>query len=266
MRYGSLFWGSLVLLVGTVLLLENTGVFARFGISIWLIFWPLVIILAGLWFLFRAAFGKEEAERESLSIPLDDAAQAHLTLKHGAGRLALRGADLPGLLLEGDFVGGVDHRRGGTGANVDLVLEVPSRNFPWAIGVHRGFEWDIRLASGLPYALKVRTGANETILDLTDLVVTELDLETGASSTDVRLPANAGYTRVKAESGAASLNFVVPTGVAARIRTSAGLASVDIDENRFPRRGNYYESPDYDQALNRVEMELEAGVASVTVH
>jgi hypothetical protein len=97
------------------------------------------------------------------------------------------------------------------------------------------------------------------------LIVTELDLETGASSTDVRLPENAGTTRVKAESGAASLNFVVPAGVSARIRTSAGLASIEIDELRFPRRGNYYESPDYDTAINRVEMELEAGIASVTV-
>jgi hypothetical protein len=265
MRRGNLFWGSLILLIGIVLLLENAGIFDQFGISIWMIFWPLVIILVGIWFLFRAVFGKDEAEREVLSVPLEDATQARLTLKHGAGRLALRGAEMPGLLLEGEFIGGVEQRQHSAGIGVELTLEVPARDFPWAIGVHRGFEWDIRLATGIPYAIKVRTGANETSLDLTNLIVTELDLETGASSTDVRLPENAGTTRVKAESGAASLNFVVPAGVSARIRTSAGLASIEIDELRFPRRGNYYESPDYDTAINRVEMELEAGIASVTV-
>ena len=66
-------------------------------------------------------------------------------------------------------------------------------------------------------ALEFNTGAGEARLDLTDLRVTNLRLQTGASSTDVTMPANAGHTKAKIDAGAASITIRIPSGVAARI-------------------------------------------------
>ena len=65
------------------------------------------------------------------------------------------------------------------------------------------------------------------MLDLRDLKVTDLKLETGASATEVTLPASAGFTRVKVQAGAARVDMRVPGGVAARIKTSAGAGVGD---------------------------------------
>jgi hypothetical protein len=79
------------------------------------------------------------------------------------------------------------------------------------------------------------------------------------------LPENAGSTRVKIESGAASLEIQVPSGVAARIRSSGGLSSFSVDKDRFPRVGDIYQSPDFDVAQNKVELNVQMGVGSVSI-
>lgn len=81
----------------------------------------------------------------------------------------------------------------------------------------------------------------------------------------MRLPRNAGSTDVKAETGAASLTMTVPVGVAARIRSRMALGSSDVDEARFPRTSNGYESPDFGTATNRVDIDVQGGVGSVRI-
>ena len=79
------------------------------------------------------------------------------------------------------------------------------------------------------------------------------------------LPLAAGASDVRAEAGAASLTFIVPTGVAARIRSKMALGSNQVDEARFPRMGDGYQSTDYATAENRVDLDIQGGVGSVRV-
>jgi hypothetical protein len=46
MRYGAIFWGTLIILVGAALLTGNL-----LGISVWPFLWPSVLIFIGIWFL-----------------------------------------------------------------------------------------------------------------------------------------------------------------------------------------------------------------------
>ncbi|MBI4202315.1 MAG: hypothetical protein HY532_04270 [Chloroflexi bacterium] len=57
----------------------------------------------------------------------------------------------------------------------------------------------------------------------------------------------------------------MPEGVAARIRTDTGLSSVDVDTERFPKVGDYYQSPNYGSAARRMEVEIKGGVSDITV-
>jgi hypothetical protein len=94
-----------------------------------------------------------------------------------------------------------------------------------------------------------------------------LILETGASSTEIDLPERAGTTSVRVRAGAAGVVLNVPRGVAARVRGSAGIATIDVDTRRFPHVGEKeYRSPDFDTAANRVDIDIETGVGSVAVH
>ena len=128
----------------------------------------------------------------------------------------------------------------------------------------RGFEWTVGLTNAIPLSLDVRTGASANRLDLEELMVTDLHVETGASQTDVSLPAR-GQTVAGFLVGAAQLRVRVPPGVAGRIRTGGGLSGITIDRARFPYDGQTYQSPDFGSAANRVDLEIEAGAAEVSV-
>ncbi len=107
-------------------------------------------------------------------------------------------------------------------------------------------------------------GANKSMIDLHDMNITDLKLETGASDTRLTLPAH-GRFKADLDLGAAALEVIVPVGLSARIRTSTGAADVKIDESRFPHSGGYYQSADFDSASNAVDITIDAGAASIRV-
>ena len=127
------------------------------------------------------------------------------------------------------------------------------------------FHLETLFTRNIPLELTLRTGASSAEVDLTDLKVTRLRIETGASRFTVHLPARAGYTEATVQARAAQITIIVPQGVAARIREDVGLASVRVDTSRFPEAGGLYESIGFDTASNRVELHVQGGVANVEV-
>lgn len=267
MRNNNLFWAIVLILVGVVLLLGNLGVFDRLEINIWDLIWPLLLIALGGWFIFGYLRGPQRPEVQQASIPLEGAGRAEIEIKHGAGNLTLTAGAAAEHLAAGSFAGGLSYRGKREGDALRVKMQVPERVgfiFPW-MWAPGALDWDVHLNPDIPLALEFETGASRSEIDLSELRVTELKLETGASSSSVTLPAHAGLTRVKIKSGAASVEISVPGGVAARIRAQAGLARIDVDETRFPSQGDIYESPDYDAAVNKADIKIETGVGTVSI-
>ena len=260
MRRGEVFWGGLLILVGLLFLAGNLWNFNA-GQFIW----PLVLIGAGAFVLWSTLRGPGEVETASLSLPLEGETESLIRIQYGAGRLSIDGDASPGALLDGEFAGGVRHSRRRVGEGTEVRLRASEAFWtwaPWSAGVR---EWQLHLTPDIPLRLKIDAGANESKFDLRLLHVRDLDIDTGASSTDVWLPEAAGHTRVDIDAGAASVVLRVPDNVAARIRTEVALSSVSVDQQRFPRSGSVYESPGYASAENRVEIHAEGGVGSLTV-
>jgi len=267
MRRGSIFWGGLIVVVGVILLFGQLFP----GFNAWGVFWPLVLILVGIWFLVGRSWsisGSDHMTAETVNIPLSDINEARIRFHHGAGRLDINPSGTPGTLLSGSFVGGVEQRldRSGFAARLELRSRGDAMFIGWPFGyAQNGLTWNVALTREIPLQLELETGASETRLNLQDLRVTELMIKTGASSAVINLPTNAGMTRVEIHSGAASTELYVPQNVAARIRLQTGLAGINIDQNRFPATGSGYETPGYDSAANKVEIYAESGVASLTI-
>ena len=265
MSRGNIFWGSLILLLGVILLINQLFP----GFNAWGVFWPLVLIGLGVWFLVgRSWGGSRNLVTEQVHFPLEDIREARIQLHHGAGRLEIMSSGTPGELLSGSFSGGVEKRleRSGSAARVDLRTASGAMFIGWPFDYgQQGLSWNIAVTREIPLQLEVETGASETRLNLHDLLVTELRLKTGASSSMVTLPAAAGQTRVNIQSGAASVELTLPQGVAGRIQVQSGLAGINIDQNRFPATGSGYETPGYETAANKAEIHVETGVASITI-
>ena len=267
MRKSSLFWGVVLVFVGALLLLNSLGIF---NVDVWSLIWPVFLIVLGLWSLWGVFAGPCTAGTEEVTIQIEDAKRARLRIRHGAGRLRVDAGAGAGELVTGMFGGGLDYRPRREGDALTVDMRVPAGGFPhiiapWNWMGGRGLDWSFGLNREIPLSLDLETGASDMRLDLTDLRVTDLRLQTGASETKLLLPANAGHTRVNINAGAASVKVRVPSGVAARIRAKGGLAEIKVDRNRFPRAGGVYQSPDYDTAANKVDIVIEMGVGSVNV-
>lgn len=205
-----------------------------------------------------------------LSVPLEGAREAAINVKYGAGRLTVGalGGD-SGNLLEGSV-----HHPG----NRELVPPVVSRRGDKVEVTLPGTEGGVVLLPGsvtdslqlvlnrdLPIDLRLQGGASDTSLDLRSLRIRNLYVEMGASTVKVRLPESAGMTTATFKTGMATLSIEVPSKVAARITSRGGLSTFKIDERRFPKQGNYYVSPGYETAQDKVDIDIDAGMATVTV-
>ncbi|MEZ0396097.1 MAG: LiaF domain-containing protein [Anaerolineales bacterium] len=260
-RRGGLMWGSLLLALACLLLLQKLGWIEG---DVWGYFWGLALMAAGIW-LISAYFNRNRPiTGEQVSIPLEGASRARVSIDHGAGKLNIRAGAPPDLLLAGTFSHGLDFRSHREADQLSLKMHNPPGFWTWSPGI--SLDWDVQFNPNIPLQLEVNSGASASNLDLTDLQITDLDLETGASSSEVTLPAHAGQTRVKIESGVSAVKICVPQGVALRIHAQAGLSSIHIDENRFPPQGGHiYQSPDYATAANRIDLDIEAGIGAVEI-
>ena len=262
MRAGSIFWGFAIILGGCILLGNNLGWFGN--INVWILIGPAFLILLGIWLLAGPyIFKNVRPETETISVPAGDAREFSLKIEHGAGKLTVGAGTDSSTLVSGTLVGGAEKTTLFEGGLTKVKLEGHSFfMFPGSGALN----WDLSVNPTLPMRLSIEGGASENTLHLRDLKVTSLKVETGASSTSVELPANAGYTKVKVDAGAASIRLFVPESVAAHIKVDGALMGNSINTTRFLRTtNNIYESADYANAVNKVEIDIDMGAGSLEI-
>jgi hypothetical protein len=281
-----------LVVIGVVLLLQTLGVLS-WGLwtTLWR-FWPVLLILLGLSIVLRrtpawimptiallalagmvgAAYAIHDSSTEgtysgSFSEALEGADKARVEVDFGAGTLSL--AELTASsdnLVEGEFSGAAGEVRTSVRREGDEVtLKLSRDGSGWSWGVSPKEVWDVGLSQRIPIDLDVDVGASDVNLDLSDLLVRKFGLETGAASVDVTFPRAAGETEASVRAGAASLDLFVPEGVAASITIDSGVSSVNVDEGRFPKAGDRYESPDFESAQNKLTLDIDVGAASLKV-
>lgn len=204
-------------------------------------------------------------------VPVENATHARIRFEHAAGQLRVRAGADPNRLLDGDFGEHTEMDVRRKGEEVEAVLRPIGADWrAWIdpnswIGPRRPFDWDVQLNSTIPLALEFATGADKSVLDLSELHVAEVVLNTGMSETELTLPAASGFTMVDVRSGLADITIRVPPGVAASIHGNLGLASLAVDQTRFHPIADGFESPDFPTATNRVQIRVEGGLEAVKV-
>jgi hypothetical protein len=74
-----------------------------------------------------------------------------------------------------------------------------------------------------------------------------------------------GHVSARIKAGASSIKVRIPDGVAARVRGTMGVGVLNFNRDRFPSQGGIHQSPDFETAANRIELNVEAGAASVDI-
>jgi hypothetical protein len=258
-RAGPIFWPLLLIAVGVLFLLSNLGLLSFSPEQLWRL-WPLILVVIGLDILIETALGRGRAGHQSLSIDRSSLSDAEVSFEFGAGEINVSAGAGGDKLLEGEFSEDVEYQLR------DRRLKVYSRPDWWSWWSWRhGRRWAVRLTRDIPLGLRFQLGACQSDLDLSDLKVTEINLETGAADSRIRMPREAGTTRARVKAGAASVKIVVPEDVAARITATVAIGAFDVDTRRFPRSGSTYTSPDYETAANKLDLSVEGGVGEIRV-
>ncbi len=303
-RRRGLVWPLLLITVGVILLLQNLGILSwELWRTLWQL-WPLILILIGL-DLVLGGFGRGAVaaavsllvllavlglalaaaltgwlppigpagpiRTATLTQTLQGATQASVHLQFGAGDFSVGALDTPGDRLAELTFNGPDQSRPRASYRVDngsaQLSYVTGGRGPFD---SRANDTSLLLTPSVPLTLNVQYGASTAHLDLTKLQVSNLQLQMGASTTTVILPAT-GLTNATIKGGAATLNVEVPQGVAAQIQYEGGLSTLNVDTGRFPEISSgqagrrSFQSPDYDSAGNRVQLDIQAGVATINV-
>lgn len=246
----------------------------------------------------------------TMSQRLGDEDDLRVSVRYGAGLFSIRSAE-GGLLyrmhLEYDedrFEPVAEY----TGNRLELGVETRRRGLD--INTDEAGELRLELARGIPMDLDLKFGAVKAELDLGGLALTDLDLSTGASESDVdvsepnpsrletarfevgaaeftaRNLGNLNADRIEVDAGVGSitlglegrwqrdaqldigmglgsLELRIPKGLGIRLRKDSFLTS--LDSQGLVKRGDVYESLDWDRADRRVTIELDAAFGSVSV-
>lgn len=260
MRRDNFFWGGALLLLGLLFLLQAQGIIS----NVFTYFWPLALILVGGWMILSVYWRPAGSVEETFTVPLGTAKNARVRFSHGAGQIEITGGAPPGVALVGSSATGMNHHSNLNGDSLDVKVEAGPSFIPF-LGPAEGV-WRFRLTQEIPLTLVVEAGASSINIDLRDVLAMRTELKTGASSSNVVLPAR-GASTLDVEAGVASVDIRVPEAVAARVHVEEGVNSVNVDSNRFPRlHSGLYQSPDYDTAADRAEINIESGLGSVSVH
>jgi hypothetical protein len=240
-------------------LLQAQGIIS----NVFTFIWPLFLILVGGWIILNVYWKPDLAHEETFSVALGSAKSVRYKFAHGAGSIEIKGGAPAGKAIVGSSAVGMNQSSHLTGDRLDVKVEAGPSVIPF-LGPETGV-WRYQLTQEVPVTLKIEAGASRLEVDLENVLATHVELSTGASSTDLVMPAR-GASILDVEAGAASINIRVPQSTAARIRVKEGATAMTVDRTRFPQLDSgMYQSANFDASPDRTEITIEGGLGSVTI-
>lgn len=259
-RSPSIFWGAVLVAVGLLLLLGNTGVLAMLN---WDYVWPVFLIALGVWLIAaRIGPGGAYADLDSAE-PREGVQQAKLEVALGAGRVDVRAAELGDQLYRAHL----EH----AGASPEIKLDRAtgtvriSQRFDWFMGARR-MRLDAQLSQAVPWNVSCSTGAIRGTFDLATATVSGFECKTGASRIELNLPAPKGTVPIRIEGGALTVDVVRPAGAPVQVDVSGGAVQLRGDGSRQEGVGSRsWRSAGFDGSPDRYDVVVSGGAITVNV-
>jgi hypothetical protein len=282
----------LIIGLGVLFLLENLGMLAWNVWEVALRLWPLLLVAWGLELMLgrRSALGAAiavvltlailvggvymlgDASLQAVSaievdIPLGGVEVAKITLDPAFAYLHLHAADdARQVLLEGRVapIRGekIDQEVERSGGNLEATIRTTGVVvFPFLRISGDKASWDLSIHPEVDYDLRVNVGAGKTDLFLDDLVVNTLDVDTGIGQTIVHLPELGDYNAA-IRGGLGQIVVFLPDDLGVKLYVDIGIGAIDVP-NGFRRNGEVYLSPNFNEAEETIEVDVNLGIGSI---
>jgi hypothetical protein len=295
-RRPSLFWPLALIGAGILLLLQNLNLLPPGTLAALVQLWPVFLILLGLdmligrrsalgaafmlvisivvivgalvWAALRATGQTAAGPQPIVQYPYG-AERAKVIFNFQVGELSIGALGDSLNLMEGQVQNGPGESVKQDYAVVEglgqlaLTQQQSAVLVPFLSGQTAPTVWEIRLSPKFPLTLDVDTGVGSATLDLSELALTELRLDTGVGQTAVIFPAS-GAMLADLNTGVGDVTLTIPENLPTRITVKSGLTSLDI-ASRFARSDDVYTTANFSTTGDYLDVMLDAGVGSVTI-
>ncbi len=224
---------------------------------------------------------------EQKTVGRGQATSADVAIDQAVGSLNVKGG--ASSLMEAEFKYDrdswkpiVDYVLSGTQGR--LSVRQPKNSVTGVIGnVHN--DWTIVLNQDIPMTMDVTVGAGDSNIDLSDLQVTSLTVQTGASDTEIKgspsamrsMDVKAGVGKIvldltgdwqqdvdiQLRGGVGSIEVIVPRSVGTVLDVQRGLGGVTA--TGFEKSGNTYSNSSYGTTSTTIRIDVSVGVGSVSI-
>jgi len=299
MKSKQIFWGSLLITLGALFLINNAVQLEFAWHFLWKL-WPAVFIVWGISALTQNMIAKRilaglkavilavvifagfksswcswddvdfndnsvHYEEQVFAAPYNkDSETATFDFKAGAGKFTIRD------VTEDELFSADAH----SSIN-DFVFETDSahnevrfymkdsRHFKFNSGSPKNIA-DIKLNRNPLWDMDIDIGAASGNFDFSDYKIKDLRINTGASSLNIKLGDKQQESHVDLKTGVSSINITVPSSVGCEITSKTGLASKRY--NGFKEAGSgKYKTDNYDSSKKKLYLSIDAGVSSINV-
>jgi hypothetical protein len=237
-----------------------------------------------------------EVQLENFNVPRDDATSAKIQLDLSLGTTNVQAltdsADL--FAAEVSHVGTIEFSsEGQTEKTIRLRQEPANFDIFDGLGFLSAFVdpqddlyWNVGLSPNVPIDLDINGGAGTTSLDLRQVDLSALYANVGVGNIDLQLPAtesaydavvsggvgevtisiedNAAL-RLSIDGGVGNFTVDVPDGAAVQVNAETGVGSINVPDSLSEAGDNTWETSDYREAAQRITIDFNGGVGSLTV-
>jgi uncharacterized membrane protein len=126
---------------------------------------------------------------------------------------------------------------------------------------------EIALNPSIPWRVDVDAGVAHLTADMRGVRLTAVSISGPSGRLDLRLPRPSGTVPIHIRDGAANVSIRRPAGVAVRALVPDGAVSVHLDERHVGAADSRQpiQSPDYDDAVDRYEVEGRGGLDQLLI-
>jgi hypothetical protein len=290
-RYRSYFWPAVLILIGVVAFLVNSGVISADRLNLLFDLWPLILIVIGLELLVRRAVPGQNGDVAAVLIvllaaggaiayialapnpttsgkvdshaPLGNLDHASLEIDAGAANITVTGTSS----LEGDlYHATISYSGSKPEINLDRSdgsLTISQGNTGFGVFQTRRFTLDLQINSSIPWTITSNGGASTETFNLASVPLKSMDINTGASRQDITLGPPSGVVPITINGGALTVNLHRLAGAGLSVSVSGGAVSLDFDGRQHHAIGSADDSSGSGADMYRVE--VSGGACTVKV-
>lgn len=223
-------------------------------ILLWSVSAVLLVALSGCNLVFS-----EEAKKKDIRVEEGDAERLIVDLSIGAGELNVSGG-------AEDWVNGdirysnkkldphvtYDHDRG--------VVRIDQNKTNMNFGRETINEWNLQLTNNVPLDLEVDVGASKSDLKLSGLHLNNLDIDSGVGKLTVDLSGDWSESfDVNVESGVGKTTFILPSNVGVKIKANSGIGATSF-EGYLSKGEGVYVNEAYGKSNVTIDVNADIGV------